>query len=85
MIPFSQKKDDNDNQCFSLDEWKGWVQVGIGVESNNDDDVPSVGDEPCDGDEPHGDNNNESGDDICVIYSMSVMHIRYSAYIITLC
>ena len=61
MIPVSQREGDNDNQS--------WIQVGIDAEFNDDDDddVPSVNDEPCDGDEPYHDDDNESGIDDCVI------------------
>ena len=45
---------------FSLDEWKEWVHVGIGEESNNDE-LPSVDDD-----------DNESGDDDCVVIVSSV-------------
>jgi len=46
-----QPKDKDDSHSFSLDEWKEWVQVGIGEESNNDelssldDELPSASDE----------------------------------------
>ena len=56
-----QPKDKDDSHSFSLDEWKEWVQVGIGEESN--DELPSVDDELPSVD----DDDNESGDDDCVI------------------